>query len=204
MPKEWLSLSEVAELLGVHPGTVRNWANQGRIPVHRTGGGHRRFRRSEIELWQQARSGNGKAEDAAGLVRDALRHIRLQLHQHDLEGEPWYQKLDTEARARYGHSGRALMQGLSHYLAADGESAVAEARALGFEYASLGRRYHLSLQEAIQAYLFFRTALLDAFLEFYAQSAVRSPQAWSALLRKVVAFTDQILLTLVAHYEQLD
>ena len=55
MSGEWLSLSEIAELLGVHPSTVRSWSDQGRMPVHRTQGGHRRYRRSEIELWMQSR-----------------------------------------------------------------------------------------------------------------------------------------------------
>ena len=55
MSGEWLSISEIAEILGVHPSTVRGWSDQGRMPVHRTQGGHRRYRRSEIDLWMQSR-----------------------------------------------------------------------------------------------------------------------------------------------------
>lgn len=62
MPGEWLSLSEVAQILGVHPSTIRNWADQGQIPVHRTKGGHRRFKQSEVELWQQSQRNNGPDE----------------------------------------------------------------------------------------------------------------------------------------------
>ncbi len=200
MPKEWLSLSEVADLLGVHPSTVRNWANRGQIPVHRTSGGHRRFKRSEIMLWQQARDRDHSDPD--DLIHNALKYIRLQMQHSALEAEDWYQKLDSEARARYGHSGRALLQGLRAYLSSDGEAAVAEARALGFEYAALGHRYHLSHREAVSACLFFRTALLDSFFRLYEQSVVQSPRAWAAMLRKVITFTDQILLTLVEHYEK--
>ena len=54
MTNEWLNLSEAAEILGVHPSTVRLWADQGRLPVHRTQGGHRRFKRQEVELWTQS------------------------------------------------------------------------------------------------------------------------------------------------------
>ena len=36
---EWLSLSDAAEYLGVHPSTVRAWADKGDLPVHRTAGG---------------------------------------------------------------------------------------------------------------------------------------------------------------------
>ena len=51
MNSEWMTLSEVALQLGVHPSTVRNWADQNRLPVHRTQGGHRRFKRNEMDLW---------------------------------------------------------------------------------------------------------------------------------------------------------
>ena len=39
----WLTLSEAAEQLGVHPTTLRRWADNGDIPVSVTPGGHRRF-----------------------------------------------------------------------------------------------------------------------------------------------------------------
>ncbi len=40
---EWLSLSDAARLLGVHPSTVRLWSDKGVLPTHRTSGGHRRY-----------------------------------------------------------------------------------------------------------------------------------------------------------------
>ena len=48
MSMEWMSLGDVAKLLGVHPGTVRKWSDQGMVPTHRTQGGHRRYMRSEL------------------------------------------------------------------------------------------------------------------------------------------------------------
>ena len=49
MSSELLSLTEAASLLGVHPATLRRWADQGDILVMVTPGGHRRFPRSEID-----------------------------------------------------------------------------------------------------------------------------------------------------------
>ena len=46
---ELLTPSEVAELFRVNPKTVTRWARSGKISAIRTLGGHRRFRRSEIE-----------------------------------------------------------------------------------------------------------------------------------------------------------
>lgn len=199
MPEEWLSLSKAAMLLGVHPGTVRAWSDQGRLPVHRTEGGHRRYRRSEIELW--LRMQNAEGLDAGMVMQTALRRTRFEIGEGRLAAEGWYQKLDTEAREQYARSGRSLLQGLLGYLASNNDSADAEARSLGYEYASRGQRYGLSNAEAVHAFLFFRNLLLEALLNVYETAGVRSPQAWGEMLRKVHTFTDRILTTLVETYD---
>ena len=130
MVNEWLSLSEVAKILGVHPSTVRNWANQGQIPVHRTKGGHRRFKQSEVVLWQQTQQTNDSNE-AQLVVKNALKLTRFHITEGHLQNENWYQKLDGEARNKYRLSGRNLMNGLLAYLSATGTEAAAEARSLG-------------------------------------------------------------------------
>jgi excisionase family DNA binding protein len=38
-----LTTTQVAELLAVHPSTVKRWCNEGELAVHRTVGGHRRI-----------------------------------------------------------------------------------------------------------------------------------------------------------------
>ena len=48
--KGLLSISEVAEKLGVHKETLRRWDNQGKLKAIRFGKrGHRRYVKSEIE-----------------------------------------------------------------------------------------------------------------------------------------------------------
>lgn len=46
-----LTASEAAALLGVSVATVRGWADQGRLPSHRTVGGHRRFEVEQLREW---------------------------------------------------------------------------------------------------------------------------------------------------------
>jgi excisionase family DNA binding protein len=200
MTDEWLSLSRVADILGVHPSTVRNWADQGRLPVHRTQGGHRRFRRSEVELCLQSQNA-GHSLEVDQVVQSALRKTRLQIGEGRLEAEPWYHKLDDEARQQYRQSGRELLQGLMVELASAGDDSQAEARALGYEYASRGNRRGMSCAEATHAFLFFRNILLEGMFSVYESAAVRSPQIWSDMFRKVQAFTDQILITLLETYQ---
>ncbi|WP_338701295.1 BldC family transcriptional regulator [Streptomyces sp. Q6] len=49
IPRQLLSGGEVAALLGVDPKTVTRWANLGKLPCFRTPGGHRRYRRADVE-----------------------------------------------------------------------------------------------------------------------------------------------------------
>lgn len=44
-----VSLKEVAELLGVHPCTLREWDKNGKLEAIKTPGGHRKYQLSTIE-----------------------------------------------------------------------------------------------------------------------------------------------------------
>jgi excisionase family DNA binding protein len=203
MADKWLSLSEIAKELGVHPSTVRNWTDQGHMPVHRTGGGHRRFKRDEVDLWLQSQKAS-QPNEASLVVQDALKRTRVQISEGRLEAEVWYQKLDQDAREKYRQSGRHLMQGLITFMSTDGDEADSEARSLGYEYATRGRHYALNVSDATQAFLFFRNTLLDALLSVYEAAIVSSPVALSGMFRKINAFTDRILITLMETYEALE
>lgn len=87
------------------------------------------------------------------------------------------------------------------YSVSDANSARAEARAIGYEYASIGWRCGLSSVDAVKAFLFFRNMLVESLLSMYESASIRSPQAWGTMLRKINAYTDQIMLTLLETYE---
>ncbi len=202
MMDKWLSLSEAAEKFGVHPSTLRTWADKGLLPVHRTKGGHRRFLNSEIELWSSAK--NDPGEESSLVIQNALRYTRVQLSEGTLEDEGWYAKLDDRAREAYRQSGREIMQGLAKFLASDKRAAKAEARSVGYQYAVLGRRNNLTLADATVAFLFFRRILQESLLRAYEAAAIHSPQAWASMSRKVNRFTDEVLLSLMGTYESLE
>jgi excisionase family DNA binding protein len=201
--EEWLTLSQAAELLGVHPSTVRLWSDKGQLPVHRTQGKHRRYRRSEVELWAKT-ARQPRALEPESVVQHALGRMRFQISEGHLEAQPWYQKLDDEARRQYRMSGRVLVQGLANYLASEGEDAIAEARSIGYEYASRGRRYNLDSIDAARAFLFFRNALLESMVAVYQETKIPSGAAWGEMLHRVHAFTDQILLSLLETYQAFE
>jgi excisionase family DNA binding protein len=197
---DWLSLSDAADLLGVHPSTLRSWSDQGKLPVHRTNGGHRRYRRSEIDLWMQSQRGGNESELKLA-VQSTLSHTRFQVSEGRLLAESWYNKLDEDARQQYRISGRSLLLGLTNAITISNSLDIAEAEALGYEYASRGHRYGLSSVEAVRAFLFFRKVLLESTLSMYESGAVRSPEAWGGMVRRITEFTDHLLTKLLETYE---
>ncbi len=200
---EWLSLSAAAELLGVHPSTVRLWSDKGLLPVHRTKGGHRRYKRSEVLLWAQT-SREVRTVQPEDMMQSAVRNVRMQITEGRLEAEVWYQKLDEDARAQYRQSSRSLFQGLMTYLASTNEDAASEAFAVGYEYASRARRYNLSYVDAARAFMFFRNVLIEFVMKVYSEANIPSGKAWEEMLHKMHTFTDQILISLLDTYQALE
>ena len=76
-----------------------------------------------------------------------------------------------------------------------------QAEALGYEYASRGRRCDLNAVEATRAFLFFRNMLLESMLAVYEAASIHSPKVWSDMFLRMTAFTDRILITLLETYE---
>jgi excisionase family DNA binding protein len=58
---DWLTLGQAAKYLGVAQSTIRKWSDQGRVPAFYTPGGHRRYRRQDLDNFL-ARSGPGAVQ----------------------------------------------------------------------------------------------------------------------------------------------
>jgi len=64
---EWLTLGQAARFLGVAQSTIRKWSDNGRVPAFYTPGGHRRYRRSDLDAFLE-RSGPGGKPKTGPLV----------------------------------------------------------------------------------------------------------------------------------------
>lgn len=64
---EWLTLGQAARFLGVAQSTIRKWSDNGRVPAFYTPGGHRRYRRADLETFLE-RSGPGGKPKSGPLV----------------------------------------------------------------------------------------------------------------------------------------
>lgn len=204
MTDDWLSLSNAAKLLGVHPSTVRLWSDKGTIPVHKTQGGHRRYKRSEIILWAESNSkSREEAIEPEGMMNEVVKNVRMQISEGRLQEESWYQKLDEDARVQYRMSARSLFQGLMTYMSTNGREAETEAYAIGYEYASRARRYSLSYVDAARAFLFFRDTLVESVIKVYGEANVPTKRA-TEMYTKIHTFTDEILISLLETYRKLE
>ncbi|HET9323289.1 MAG TPA: response regulator [Gaiellaceae bacterium] len=62
---EWLTLGQAAKYLGVAQSTIRKWSDLGRLPAFYTPGGHRRYRRRDLDAFVSG-SGGGPGTRARG------------------------------------------------------------------------------------------------------------------------------------------
>jgi excisionase family DNA binding protein len=65
---EWLTLGGAAGYLGVARGTLRRWADEGRVPAFYTPGGHRRFRRPDLDAFLERFGPAGRPRSGAAVL----------------------------------------------------------------------------------------------------------------------------------------
>jgi excisionase family DNA binding protein len=73
---DWLTLGQAAKFLGVAQSTIRKWSDQGRVPAFYTPGGHRRYRRRDLELFLDRSGPGGRASGPLVLVVDDDERLR--------------------------------------------------------------------------------------------------------------------------------
>lgn len=199
--EEWLSLREAADMLGMHPATVRLWADRNELPSRRTNGGHRRFRRADIEarLRQEAEP---KANPAAQLlIQSVLGRVRFAFTDGTLNTLPWYQHFNDTARDAYRSLGRRVLELLLRAIN-DGthrEEMRREAVLLGTEYGSITWKAHVPLADAVRAFLYFRTLIDESVLQLAEVRGSRDHQdiPWIESLYQIQTLTNEILPALI-------
>src|ERR1700733_8450777 len=73
---DWLTLGQAAKFLGVAQSTIRKWSDQGRVPAFYTPGGHRRYRRRDLEAFVDSSGPGGKRGGPLVLVVDDDARLR--------------------------------------------------------------------------------------------------------------------------------
>src|SRR6266571_5075080 len=165
--EEWLSLRQVADMLGMHPATVRLWADRNELPSIRTSGGHRRFRRVDIEARLRQEKERRPNPAAQLLVQSVLGRVRFAFTDGTLNSLPWYQHFNEAAREAYRLLGRRLLELLLRALTdvTISEELRHEAIELGTEYGSITSNSHVPVADAVRAFLYFRNIVDESVLQ---------------------------------------
>lgn len=195
----WLTIAEAADRLGVHPSTLRRWANAGEIPVLMTPGGHRRFSSRDVEAFAAKRRSLRLADLESLVVEQALDHTRKALVDHP--AAPWLTSLDPADRERKRLLGRRLMGLMLQHIsqAGDGGAILDEARAIGREYAANARERSFPVAIPLQAAMFFRDAVLESALSLPDTTRVTT-QDNLRLVRRISHLLNAVELAIVEAY----
>ncbi|MFL5626676.1 MAG: helix-turn-helix domain-containing protein [Ktedonobacteraceae bacterium] len=199
--EDWLSLRQVAEMLGMHPATVRLWADRNELPSRRTHGGHRRFRRTDIEARLRQDKERRPNPAAQLLVQSVLGRVRFAFTDGTLNSLPWYQHFNEAAREAYRLLGRRLLELLQRALTDTtlSEELRHEAIQLGSEYGSITSTAHVPVADAVRAFLYFRDIVDESVLQLAEVRGSRDTQdlPWAESLRQIQALTNEILPALI-------
>lgn len=192
----WLTLQEACERLDVHPTTLRQWADRGKLRTFRTPGGHRRFAADDVDALLTALPLERSAE--LDLLLDAaLGRARREIGAGRPSGEGWYRLLPPQDRERFRQLGRRLLQLLVRSVdgGGDQDAVLADARRDAREQGRIARDLHLTLEEAVRAHAFFRGLVVETVLQIKAvQEQGRPAPDLVVAYRQAAAFLDELLI----------
>lgn len=203
----WLALGAASRLVGVGPDTLRRWADTGKVQSYQTPGGHRRFLRSSLESMINAprrhRYGMERLADSAGTMVGEV-HRRMQ--RTGFAGQPWQSRLSAEQRADFRRWGQKTFNLVIEYVAAAKRSErtmlLEEAERIGALYGAEASAAGLSLAETIEAFLFFRSPVLEAISGHLRRRSAEVSDV-TAAYREANQAIDQVLVTLVSSYREV-
>ena len=204
---DWIGIAEASRLLQVSAPTLRRWSDTGRVPSHKTLGGHRRFSRRAIEA---------VASSMAGIAPVTARsHVSppIPLDRRELLSQDWRQRVSAEPGvARMRELGQRLLGLLLQHVHTrlNDDHYLSEAKSVGTIYGREAALAHISLSDTVKAFVYFRRACarLTAPASAEATEATEATETTRADLLEAVSlharidsFMDAVLLGVLAGFE---
>ena len=198
----WLSLGPASRLVGVDPDTLRRWADSGRVQAFATPGGHRRFRRADLERVAATRRPVRRSLSTLGATPDRLTRAYARSYRaSDVVGASTYDDVDRDA---FRAEGRRLIAALLGYL--DSSSPAAKRRWEAAATASVratGERLAGTGSDVLAAVSTFIAARRPFLAELASLGRRRSLDvaALTALYDDAAALLDRLLLQLIDAFQ---
>lgn len=200
--QEWLTLHDASKQIGVSPATLRQWANQGKVRVFRTPGGHRRFSQIDMRALTLQQGRPSDPNDLDRLIHSALGRARLEIASGRLDRAPWYRAFDEAAKQRHRELGHRLMTLLIQALRepSDAPDLTRNARHLGKEYGRTSLRQGTTLTDALQAFMFFRDYIFEDLIELTSRGNSEATFRPLEVYRRLSVIVNEMLLSMVDTY----
>lgn len=202
---DWMTLSDASKLLGVHPSTLRQWCDEGRLVAFRTPGGHRRFSRGEVERFLASSAAQRPASNVPAIfMQQALSNTRSEISAN-MPMAAWAQN-DDAWRERKRQMGRRLMGVMVQFLGRRNpeESLLEEACTLGREYGSDLAEEGTSLPDAVMAFMLFRDSMLETVFQLPDTSGLDREESLS-MFHRLSRLMNQVLAAMMqAHQEVIE
>ncbi len=203
--RDWLSIRDASRFLGVHIGTVREWADSGILPSYRTPGGHRRFTSYDLHSFLQKRKQHSGQSPALSPADHALGYVRQELQTHPLTHAGWFQNINLsqnpEDRARQREFGQILLRTVVEFVQEPDhrDLLLDEGRRTAHAYGRTLAGSGLSAGNAARATIYFRQMILKTVLDVQLGSRINDEED-ARLFQRVSAFLDEILLAILDAY----
>jgi helix-turn-helix protein len=192
-------------VLGVDPDTLRRWADNGKIEVFTTPGGHRRFLKTSIDaMLPRSRVARRPSLSAMGEPPDRIATEFRKRVRTELSDQDWRARFDEGSlkwfRERGMRMSDLLIGSLDTTRKPGREQFLAQAEVLGREYGVEAKRAGLSLGEATQAFLFFRARFMAEIAQVARRRSLETSQA-ASLFTEADRALDRIILALIAGHQ---
>jgi excisionase family DNA binding protein len=200
--KDWLGLGEAAHHLGIHPVTLRRWADAGEITFMVTAGGHRRFAATELKRFAEERLHLITQPSVEQSWADnALTHTQEMIQSH--RQSAWMQAYGEHDREHSRELGRRLMAIVLQYISSDKNSEVliGEASTIGEQYARSAMEHGLAMTDVLVATMSFRDAMFEAAI-LVPEVAHTTAKSNARLLKRINTLLNAVQLAVAHTYEK--
>ncbi len=199
--RQWLTLKEASDFLGVHFTTLRTWADNGDIQVFRTPGGHRRFGSADLRRFLENRVDRGEVANRNALIESAIQHVHEGIARLPREQLQWHYQLNDDATIVRRNRGQQLFALALAFVMkpAQRERILEEGRKLGCEYGQEARSNKVNLVESGRAVRFFRNQLVQAVQAGEPSELVDADDL--RIQQQIDHFLDEVLYAVLEGYE---
>ena len=195
---QWMRLGEAADYLGIHFTTLRRWSDAGKVPLYKTPGGRRRYKKTDLEIFL-SRSMEGESLGKLPAVSETAQpEIIRVIRQLNIRDEPWYGQISPETQKMMAQNGRRLIGSLMQYASRNdgGDSFLQQGRELAREYGELCWQSGLSLGQTLQVFVSIRHSIVDSLCEAGMVVQDSGEATWN-IFQRVNYFLDSIMLAIL-------